>query len=234
MPDPIHDEPPEPLEQATQARLARLASLPVDASGLERRLKAAIAAESGPVKRPASPSHPVLYRFRKPLTALAASVAAAVILGLVILGTQTSPVVAAPADMAALHKEVSDTHAGMAITSIQEANRLITSEWSDTSALPAPPPEHLMSCCVHDLKSRKVACVLLKVGDQPVTLVVARDRDVCCAPGQTTVRRGERTYCVHDADGLRMVMLQQHGRYVCLMGRVPLEALLDIGDQLSF
>jgi hypothetical protein len=223
----------EELEQATRLRLARLASVPVEIDRLEKSLQAALAAETGSTATALPTQRPLVYRFWKPITALAASVAVAVIVGLIVLGTQASPVVAAPADMAALHQEVSVAHAGKAVTTIDQANRFISSEWSSAPALPAPPTDHLMSCCVHDLKSRKVACVLLNLGDQPVTMVVAKSQDVCCADGRTIERSG-RTYTVHEVNGLQMVNLREHGRYVCLMGRVPLESLLDIADKLRF
>lgn len=232
--NPIFDE--DELDRATRARLARLASMPVDTTNLERRLKAAISAEVG-ASAPAPRQHSG-FRLWKPVFSLAAALAiAAVILG-VIFGTGTTPVIAAPADLAKVHDAMNmHTSTATVVTSMDEANRVIASQWSDAPSLPTASlsEEQVRGCCLHDLKGRKVVCVLMRDGDNaPVTMLVARTQDVKCSQSGMAVKRNGRQYMVHDTNGLRMVMTEGNGKFVCLMGNGSVERLLEVAALLSF
>jgi hypothetical protein len=48
------------------------------------------------------------------------------------------------------------------------------------------------------------------------------------------VERNGVTYHVHAVNGLNMVMSQHHGRWICVMGRLPSTRLMDLTDQLRF
>lgn len=236
----MHDRPtPDELERATQARLARLASVPVDTTNLERRLKAAIAREAE--QSVDNPQRWSLQRFKRwiPLSTLAAAVVViAVTLGIVGFGSGASPVVAAPADFARLHDAMNDHAAtATAVAGIEEANRVIAGEWSDAPPLPmtSEVDERIHACCLHDFKNRKVVCVLMRDSDNTsITMVVARAQDVKPAQIGTAVHRNGRKYMVHNSNGLSMVMVEGSGKYVCLMGKLPIERLLTIADGLSF
>ena len=43
-----------------------------------------------------------------------------------------------------------------------------------------------------------------------------------------------RHYAVHEADGLQMVMIENKGRWVCLMSPASVDTLMDLADSLRF
>ncbi|MEI7766568.1 MAG: hypothetical protein WCJ97_03920 [Phycisphaerae bacterium] len=219
---------PEANDKAVQARLARLGTLPVDTAGLETRLRSLVAdSVTTPVASP-------WRRIWRPVTALAASIAVVVAVGLIIMSLGDTPVSASPLKLAELHADVS--HMGQMatpITSIAEANRILAQDWQNNPALPAVPAAQLHACCIHDFMERKIACLLLRDGDTPLTLVVGHARDFRSTVGQRVERQG-RTYNLHEVNGLRMVMTEHQGRYLCLMGAVSAERLLAIAQELQF
>jgi hypothetical protein len=90
------------------------------------------------------------------------------------------------------------------------------------------------SCCEHNLQNRKVACVLLDYRDQRVTMMVGRSRDVVCGASHHDKTYNGKHYSVHEADGLQMVMIENKGRWICLMSQAPVKTLVDLADSLRF
>ena len=90
-----------------------------------------------------------------------------------------------------------------------------------------------MACCMKSVQHKRVACVLLNNGETPVTMMVANASDVR-PPDSPTVERDGVTYHTHAAGGLNMVSTVRDGRYVCLIGSVPTDHLIDFATQLRF
>ena len=90
-----------------------------------------------------------------------------------------------------------------------------------------------MACCLKNVKDKKVACVLLRSEGVPVTMVVANAGDMR-SPKSSTVQRGGVTYHVQSSGVLNMVMTERHGRWVCMIGQVPADRLMDLASQLAF
>jgi hypothetical protein len=83
------------------------------------------------------------------------------------------------------------------------------------------------------VKGKRVACVLLRNGGEPVTMTVANAADMRL-PDSAPVRRGAAAYHVEAAGDVNMIMTERHGRWVCLIGRLPTERLVDLAERLQF
>src|SRR4030095_3313951 len=95
----------------------------------------------------------------------------------------------------------------------------------------AEPAEHEMACCMKSVRNKQVACVLLKDEGVPVTLAVAGAQDVKPPRTSRAVQRsGGVTYHVESTNQLNMVSGQRGDRWVCLIGAVPAERLMDLAD----
>jgi hypothetical protein len=241
------------LDGATRQRLALLAGTPVDTTGMECRLRAAMdgasvapaepapTVESTEAPRLAVTPEALAHRqprswWWRPVSGLAAAIILMVgIIGFTLLCTSPSPVIAAPPDLVRLHQSMGAHASGaVQVSSIDHANRVIADEWSQAPAVPAVVGEQVKACCLHDLKDRKVVCVVLHDNGKPrIMMVVARSRDVRPAEGRV-VERGGRKYVVHEMHDLTMVMTQSDGRYVCLMGELPVDRLLATAGRLRF
>lgn len=221
MAEPMHN-----LEELTRRRLAKLSGRPVDASRVARRVEAELGGQRVEPRR----------RVVGWLSAAAAVVL--LVLGLAVMNHTASPVVAAPAELVQLHKHVaSGGHGATTVRSIDEAQRAIAAQWPDAPELPAPPTaavdgEQVMACCLGHIGSRKLACVLIEGGDRPVTMVVANAKDVKPAEGDAIERDGRRFY-THEMRGVNMVATQRGERYICLMGEVPIDRLIEIAQRLG-
>lgn len=216
------------LDSATSSRLARLATMPVNTSNLDHRLHAAL--ESNALDRSRSP-RPRLVRF---LATAAASIAILITVGLFLTNLGNTPVLASPTNLARIHAEAIDHRKSEStVTTVEQANRVLAGQWSDTPLLPTPSAGQLRACCVHSFKDRKVACLILDDGGTPLTMVVGHARDIRCPNGHV-VERGGRKFTLHEVKDLRMVMTEHDGRYVCLMGEVPEDRLLELAEGIKF
>lgn len=214
------------LDQLTRQRLAGLGQVPVDTSDLERRLEAALWQQQ---RRPAPRWSPRLVRL-----ALAAMVAIAAGTFLYFQGGAT-PVIAAPVALAQLHRDLVAGQIPMvSVSTIEQANHYLTSEWTEAPPLPDPTAATVTSCCKKNLQNRNVACVLLDYDGQQVTMMVGRSRDLVCGAKHTDVMQHGRHYAVHESDGLQMVMIENKGRWICLMSAASVDALMDLADSLRF
>ncbi len=218
-------------DRAVSARLARLRTMPVDTSRLERRLRA----EIGDVGQTATPAASRLRigwsRFTK--LAAAAVVLLAALVGVLVL-TSGGPALASATQMAQVHENiVSGRTPVMQVDSIEEAGRMLASQWPQSPNLPGVPEQHVMACCMQSVKSTKMACVLLKKEGVPVTMAVARSADMRLPSSPTRTRAGV-TYHVQSAGVLNMVMTERQDRWICLIGELSEERLMDLADQLKF
>jgi hypothetical protein len=94
-------------------------------------------------------------------------------------------------------------------------------------------PDHAMACCMKSVHNKKVACVLLKNEQVPITLTVASAADMKLPPAPIVNFNGV-DYRVQSVDGLAMVMTERHGKWLCLIGRCPAQKLMDVAAQMSF
>lgn len=224
------------LDKATAARLAKLRDMPVDTSRLQRALEGDI---PFPQKR-ATPAQREGWRWLtlgwwlQPLRAAAASF---VLLGIIVaalIASSGGPALASASQMAQMHDDiVSGRTPVMQVDSIEAANRALSGQWPDGPTLPGAPQGHVMACCMKNVKDKKVACVLLKSGGEPVTLTVANAADMRLPKSPTVVRHGV-TYHVQAVDQLNMVMTERQGRWICLIGKMPADALIEMAAAMQF
>ena len=216
------------LDQLTRQRLARLGQAPVDTADLQRRLEATLWQEQHRPRR--------THRWSSRLVRMAAAAIVVISAGtfLAYQGSGT-PVVAAPIVLAQLHRDlIAGQVPVVPVSSIEQASHYLTAEWKEAPPLPDPTAATVTSCCEHNLQNRKVACVLLDFRGHHVTMMVGHSRDVVCgAEHHDRVYNGKH-YGVHEADGLQMVMVENKGRWVCLMSQAPVETLVALADSLQF
>jgi hypothetical protein len=219
----------EQWQQAVSARLAKLRTMPMDATRVERAVRAQI-------PKPASERVSVWRRPRlRSIRAIAASVLVVGLLtAVLVLSTSGGPALASPAQMARLHEDlVSGKVPAMQVDSIDAANKALSSQWPEGPSVPGVPENHVMACCMKSVKDKKVACVLLKREGVPVTMTVANAADMQL-PKSPTVSRNGISYHVQSSGTLNMVMTERQGRWICLIGELGGERLMDLADQLQF
>jgi hypothetical protein len=212
-----------PLDQAISARLAKLRAMPVDTSQLD----AAIARQ---VPRRRS----IVLRLFRPLSAVAASLLIIGIIAAVLLTSSGGQVLASPAQMAQVHQDlISNRDSVMHVSSIEEAAKMLAGSMNDSLHLPAPPDSHVMACCMKSIRDKKIACVLLETDDKQITMSVAKGSDMKLPNGPSIERDGTKFF-VQSYGALNMVSANRNGHWVCLMGELPAERLVDLGAKLRF
>ena len=216
----------EQWEEAISRRLSKLRTMPMESG----RLAAAIQSQ---IPRPAREPRTVWFSLR-PVRAIAASILVLGALAAVLVFTALPrPAVASPAQMARMHQElVSGKTPAVQVDSIEAANKVLAGEHPQFPALPDVPAEHVMACCMSEVKEKKVACVLMKQEGVPVSLLVARSGDMRVPTSAVKVRNG-LSYHVQASGALNMVLTERHGRWVCLMAELPVERLIDIASALE-
>ena len=225
MSNEYRDQHDEALDQAVSARLARLRTMPVDTSNLDKAIRAKI---------PPSRREWRILSFR-PLRALAASVVlVSAIAAAIMLSASSGPALADAAQMAQVHQDiVAGRIPVMQVASIGEANRMLNSQSPGAPTLPQMPKSHVMACCMKSVQNKKMACVLLKDEGVPITLAVASAADMKLAPAPIRTRNGI-DYRVQEVGNLSMVMTEQDGKWLCLIGQVSADRLIDVAAQLRF
>lgn len=222
------------LDRATAARLAKLRTMPIDTANLER----AILKE---IPRRAT-RHPMNWVLHRPLRAVAASIFILALIGAILLSTSSGPVLASAAQMAQVHEDlVAGRLPAERVASIDEANKALAMQWPEAPELPgmphgagqSPPSSHVMACCMRTVKSKKMACVLIHHDGVPVTMSIANAADMQL-PRAPIVSRDGVAYRVQNVDKLNMVMTEREGRWLCLIGELPAEQLIDLAAKLRF
>ncbi len=209
------------VELAIARRLSRLGMMPVDTSRLDRAIQSQIPRTAA--------AH---WRFIRPLVAIAASIVILSVLAVLLIPQGT--VQASPDMMMQMHQDiVSGKIPTMKVGSVDEANQAITAMAGNSLRLPEPPVEHVMACCMTSIKNKKVACMLLANGGTPITMTVADAKDVTC-PKTPTVLHNGNTYHVTQSSGLTMVVAQSGHNWICIMGKIPADRLMDIADKLHY
>lgn len=226
----MRDKPTHPeLDQAVHDRLSKLSATAVDTTRLQGRLRTlideSVTADAG---------HRRMRIAWRPALALAASVLVVVALGVMLATLGNSPAMAAPSHLAQLHAQSIHAHStATAVSSVEEANRVLSGQWGDLPSIPIVDTATLHACCIHDFMDDRVVCLVLRDGEEPLTLVVGHARSFRPTKGREVHIDGRKFY-VHRVDGLLMAMTQQDNRFVCLMGEVTEERLLRIAGELRF
>jgi hypothetical protein len=214
-------------QRAVARRLSKLRTMPVDTSGLEKALQSQL-----PPQRVASSRR--VWRIGS-LRAVAASLI--VLSGIVLIVVVSSSSRSAQAEavqMAQVHEDiVSGRVPVMQVDSIESANRMLSSANPDAPLLPQVPDSHVMACCMNKMGDKRMACVLLKDSNVPVTLAVARADEMKLHPMPMELRNGI-SYRVQHVGSLGMVMTERDGKWLCLIGALPTERLMDVASQVKF
>lgn len=213
-----------PMDQAIAARLAKLDAMPVDITGLEKRLRAAL-----PARRPTWGSHVRSF----------AAVAASLLLvaSVFLFAFQGREVRADPAQMIQLHEDlVAGRIPSQPAATVEQANALLASQWSSQEPLrlPMPPEDQLHACCMRPLENKKVACVLLDYQGAKVTMSVAKAADFAMPAQPQGKTIGGNTYYLQEAQGYSMVMTERKGLWVCLVSKLTPGELTTLATQLQF
>ena len=218
----------EQWERAISNRLEKLRSMPIDTSRLERNV-------SIPIPPPQRSRNALQWIWRRPGRTLAASfLVVAALVTVLMLSTSSGPVMASPARMAKLHEDlVSGKIPVVQVDSIDEANQVLSRDWPNSPEVPDVPQDHVMACCMKSVKDKKIACVLMKREGVPVTLTVAHGNDMYMPTSPVTMHDGVRYY-VQAYGNLNMVMTERQNRWVCLIGELPAERLIEIASNLRY
>jgi len=215
-------EPIDRLDQATADRLMKLRSMPVDTSRLDHLIEAQI---------PRARTRSVLFRIG-PLRAVAASLATIGMIGVIVWSLSGGAVLASPDMMAQFHRDMlSDKTMAIKVDTIAQANQAISEQWNNGVQIPQVPAEHVMMCCMRSIKDKRVACVLLQSDGVPVTMAVASAMDMKCPTSQTLTREGVE-YHIQSSGNLNMVMAERDGRWICLIGTLPADRLMNIAGAI--
>ena len=145
---------------------------------------------------------------------------------------------ASTSQMVQLHEDlVSGKTPAMQVDSIGAANKVLSAQSAGSPQVPNMPADHVMACCMKSVKDKKVACVLLEDAGVPLTLTVANAADMSL-PTSPTVNRGGVVFHVQSYSQpkgtLNMVMAERNGHWICLIGSIPAEKLMDIASQIRF
>jgi hypothetical protein len=200
--------------------------MPVDTRTLDTRLAALL-----PARPRAMPTRRAGLR---PLRAVAALLLVAGLVGALLYTLSSAPAQASVADMARMHEDlVSGKTPVVQVDSIEAANRELTRQWPGSPALPNVPQQHVMACCMKSVKNKRVACVLLKSQETPVTLTVANASDIK-RPDTPGVEHGGVTYHVQSTGKLNMITTRRNDRWICLIAELPADQLMDLAAKLQF
>ena len=215
------------LDEATSGRLAKLRTAPVDTSQFLKAVEAQI-----PRRQAQSRS---LKLWLSPMRAVAASLLVFGLIIALVIHSSGGPVLASAESLARIHDEVLH-RAGSHVTpvdSISAANAALAAKCPGLPPVPELAKSPVMSCCVHELGRKKIACVAIQVDSVPVSMAVADAADVKMPPCET-VTIGGVAYHVQSHEGINMVMTERDGRWVCLMGKVPVNRLAELAITLRF
>lgn len=211
---------PPPRDEAVSRRLRRLASMPVDTSRLDAALRRAL------------PGAPARLRVT-PLRALAAALLLGVALGLAFAGFGSGAALASAERLADIHRSaVAGNERTTPVASIAEARAALRRKWPDTPELPELPEHRAISCCVHEIGRRQMACITFEIDGVPVTLALAGARDIRMPHGESRRIDGAE-YIVGESGGIHMVMQRRGSTWLCLMGRLSTERLAEVARSLE-
>jgi len=218
------------LDDVTSARLARLGARPVDTTGLQRRLEREMEATAQAPAAPAPLNRPGRWRV---VVATAAAVLIAATLGWLVLDGGASPAMAAPTELAQLHRDVARGRIpDLKVAGVEQANQLLADQSNGVVLVPELPGV-MMSCCLYQHAGATLTCALIERDGRLITVAVADGAKVHSPRGKT-LTRGDRQFIAHTVDGINMVMAHEGDRWLCVMGEVDFEQLVEVAAAIKF
>lgn len=232
QPEPDRPDPKaERLDVAVAGRLARLRTMPVDVSSLRRAVDARLGV---PARAPRAGA--MRLRWLSPFRAAAASLVVVGLIVAAVIATSGGPVLASPDRLAQLHQDLvsGDRHDMRRVASIEEARAALAAERAGAPAVPGVGDDRAMACCVHTVGRKAMSCVSMTADGVAVSMAVAEAADVKTPAASETVTVDGTTYQVESSGGVNMVMTRRGGRWVCLMGKLPTQRLIELAKTLRF
>ena len=218
------------LDDATSRRLAKLGAAPFDTSKLRKAVNAHIqppAQDSGQKRR-------LKLGWLSPMRAMAAGLIVLGVIMALVITSSTGPVLASAERLTHIHEEVlAGTGHSTEVTSFDGAKAALAAKWPDGPAVPELSKDHVVSCCIHMMGHKKIACVSFTTDGVPVTMAVAEAVNIKL-PSSETLTVGGISYHVQSHDGINMVMTERDGRWVCLMGKLPVSRLAELAGSLRY
>jgi hypothetical protein len=205
---------------ALSRRLRQLDAMPVDTGGLERALAGVIPMP----KKGRSGGRGWMAR----LAAIAAGLIVLISVSAVLLVPDRA-VMAEPAMIAAVHREMIDTMGSIPLTNIAAINETIRGQWKDSPVIPnAGMKAH--DCCIKKMKDARLAFVLLDADGTHLSMAIAKSREVDM-PKTGREEHDGHVWSVQKVGSLNMVMTESGPRWICLTGDMPAEKLMEIATK---
>ena len=226
MTPPRENNPDDRFDQALSERLRTLSMMPVDLGNLKRFVEEQIGPPPAAERR--LELRTVSWWQRGVTRAAAASLLIGTVVLALVLNGSSGPVLASAERLAEIHGEVvpGGGHAAH-VDSIHAANKALAKEKPGAPLLPDVQASRVMTCCVHSLGRKTLSCASVEADGTRVTIAAADAKDVTIPKGETVEVSGV-TYHVQRQGDLNMVMTSREGRWVCLMGKVPVEKLIEM------
>jgi hypothetical protein len=184
---------------------------------------------------PAARSGALKLTWTRQLRAIAASVLIFGLITALVIHSSSGPVLASAAQLARIHEEVLQG-AGVHVTqvdSVNAANVTLATNHPGLPAIPDLPQDHVMSCCVHTIGRKQLACLSVQVDGILVSIAVADAANVKMPPCPAVTISGIE-YHVQSQGDINMAMTERDGRWVCVMGRLPTNRLAELASTLRF
>lgn len=210
-------------------RLRGLRRTPVNLADFDARMVNCLP----PRKPPQAIWKMLLSQLLTPARATAAGLLMLIAVVGIVVSLTGRPALASPQRLAEVYLSSVDDHGGATpIKSIADARRALDRKFPLAPQLSGEPAGmQPMSCCVHEIGRRQMACVTFVVDKQPVMLALASATDVRSEPGSELTFQGT-TYVTGSSDGVNMVMIQSDGTWMCLMGRLSHKRLAELATSL--
>lgn len=227
-----HNSAQDRLDRATSARLAKLASRPVDIAQLQQRIESAIHTANTQTSQHTA-AFRTWQRWWRPVTSAAAAILIGITIGWFALTASTSPAMAAPTELAQIHYDVvNGLVPNLKVASVAEANQLLAAQSNGSVPIPEL-PGIMKSCCLQQQTGTTLTCALIDRDGQLITVALADGAKVHSPKGQT-ITRGGRQFIAHTANGINMVMAHEGSRWLCVMGNVTTQQLVEVAVQVTF
>lgn len=218
------------LDRATQDRLAQLASMPVDVSRLEKKMAQAMPPkpESKPVPRG---TRAIGWYRVAAVFVLFAGVAAASYYAL--FGVAPQDAVARTMTVAELHEQlVNAPPAAYLAHSTGQAQSLINAQLAGELRPPMVGGTRVESCCLVEGDFPLRAALVIKRPDATATIIIAQGDDFAHPMNPIEHPSGVQLQG-HTHAGLPMVMRNEGGLWMCVMGQAENKVLADIAASLT-
>jgi len=213
------------LDHVTSQRLARLSTLPVDTLRLEQRLSKHL--EHG------KSANPLMLRWR-PAASIAAAVLIAVLIGVMSL---TGPsAMASTMELSRVHQEVAlGTLPAIVVADVSEARTELAALVQGSPRPTGDYPQRVRCCCGQELAGEQLAFIKMRRNEVPITVIMMRGYHACAGMDNVVTDEDGRRFIVHrENDGVQATLTTRADHWVCVMGALPTDELVNIAGQLAF